>query len=559
MTKTADQPATTERLKADRDRFVALAFCWADTLVELDPDNTITFAAGLTIPATGLPPDRLIGRHIDALLVPAHRGLIRRLISGAGSCGRIDNISVDFIGPGGAGAPVQLAAHKLPELGDQSFLAMRLGGNQNAVTDRSGRTLHDGLLDADGFTRLAKSRLAAPDGRRLQRLTLLSVPELTQMKEKLDDATYRNLLNAIGGYLKANSADRDSAARLSDSGFGLIHDSDLEIENLEDHLLAIVNGLDPTGVGASIESASLVANTELTEETLSQVMVYAIKQFSDSNRTGFTLQKLRENLPSVAEDAAEMADTFRRLISTKEFYIAFQPMVSTQSGQIHCYEALARISGRDAVSPYKYVCFAEETGQISDFDLAMAEKAARWLQNRTDPRTRVSVNISGQSTTSPDFTADLHKLLDRHPASRERLQFEITDSSAIDDLEAANRFVQSLRKRGHAVGLDDFGSGANGFHLLSTIEVDFVKVDGATIRHAQQAIQGRAFLAALGTFCRMLDIDVVASAIETDQMLAFVTECGVGFVQGYLFGKPSRELRRFEELRIEIPKRRIVA
>ena len=143
---------------------------------------------------------------------------------------------------------------------------------------------------------------------------------------------------------------------------------------------------------------------------------------------------------------------------------------------------------------------------------------------------------------------DLNSLLMQNPWTRQRLIFEITESSRVEDLEGANAFIQSLRKLGYMMCLDDFGAGASNFEYLSKIEVDFVKLDGAAVRHAVQARKGKAFLKALVTLCEQLGVSTVAEMVEDEHTLAFVRDCGIHFVQGYVFGMPAADIRDFSEL-----------
>lgn len=548
----ATAAAADDRLRADRDRFVALAFCWADTLIELDADNMIVFAAGMTMAVAGYGPGEMIGRHVDEVLMPESRPAIGKLLGVAEKCGRIDNASITFKGPDGDGVPVDLAAHKLPDLGNQSFLAIRLCAAPAEEPARQSQSLDDDLLDSEAFIGAAKRMLPSKTGKAGAMLTLLSVPEVASLRQGLDATVYRTLATTLAGYLKARSHDRSSAASLADGRYGLIHKADLDVERLESQFLSIVNEFDPSGTGASIESASIAPNPSLTEDTLGQVVVYAIRHFRDAGDTGFTLNDLRVDLPKIAGDATEMAKTFASLVESKAFHIAFQPIACGDGGDILFYEGLARINGRDGASPYRYIAYAEETGQICEFDLAMTQKALTWLESRPEPDIRISINLSGMSMLDPDFITRLHGVLESDPASGARLAFEITDSSRFQDLEAANRFVQSLRQRGHEVGLDDFGTGIGGFRILATMDVDFVKFGREALTAAEDAGIPRALLASLAGFCRMQGIRTIATAVETAESLEALRDCGIACFQGYLLGKPAPDIDLFRSTQAAI-------
>ena len=68
------------------------------------------------------------------------------------------------------------------------------------------------------------------------------------------------------------------------------------------------------------------------------------------------------------------------------------------------------------------------------------------------------------------------------------------------------------------------------------------------MRNALKAPKGRSFLIALGNLCRDLKVATIAEQIDDPRGLKFVRDCGIGYVQGYLFGKPSPNVRDFDPL-----------
>ena len=126
----------------------------------------------------------------------------------------------------------------------------------------------------------------------------------------------------------------------------------------------------------------------------------------------------------------------------------------------------------------------------------MCARVLNWLlaQKKEGREYSVAINVSGQSLANTSFIAALHDQLERATAVRKSLLFEITESANIEDLGAANRFIQGLRSFGHQVCLDDFGAGAAALRYLHALEVDIVKIDGQYVRGAARNERNRAFL-----------------------------------------------------------------
>jgi EAL domain-containing protein (putative c-di-GMP-specific phosphodiesterase class I) len=117
---------------------------------------------------------------------------------------------------------------------------------------------------------------------------------------------------------------------------------------------------------------------------------------------------------------------------------------------------------------------------------------------------------------------------------------------ALADLDGANAFLQQLRKRGHKVCLDDFGTGASAFEYLRTLDVDIVKIDGSYIRNASKTPKGADFVRAITALCSSLGVETVAEMVETEEVVKPLIDWGIVYGQGYLFGKPNADIESFE-------------
>jgi len=102
--------------------------------------------------------------------------------------------------------------------------------------------------------------------------------------------------------------------------------------------------------------------------------------------------------------------------------------------------------------------------------------------------------------------------------------------------------LQNLRGRGHKVCLDDFGAGAASFSYLQAFLVDYVKIDGAYIGRILANFRDRTIVKAMVQMCSELGISTIAEMIETKEQAGSLIGLGVGYGQGYLYGKPQAEI-----------------
>lgn len=550
-----DEANRTEPLKAERDRFVALSFCWADLLLEIDRNLTIVFAAGATAAFTGYDPRAIKGKLLTDIVAPSDVSLAGQLFKMAIKRGRIDNEMLHLRGPASKLLAMSLAGYCLDSTAGNFYLALRMaGGEAKAAAAQVPRDEASGLYTGDTFTEVAADRLKkmAERGEKAE-VSMIHLPGITDLKKRLDPEAEKSLLHTVGACLKANSVGGDTAVTVGDGRYSLIHQAGVDVAEIAGQIEEFARLADPTGEGIKVESATIVvgdANT-VSEEDLAKGLMYTLNQFRDAAGKDFSIRNLSANINSLVGEAVKAVNDFRRVVSFGEFDVALQPIVDVNNGDIHHYEALCRFRASDKdESPYRYITFAEETGLIHDFDIAMARKVVDWLGKmpRNSDKYRAAVNVSGFSVGKPSYVEALHQLIKENPWTKGKLMFEITESSRMSDLESANRFIQDLRKQGYHVCLDDFGAGAASFQYLSSLDVDVVKLDGSAVKNARRASKGRAFLSALTELCTRLGVETIAEMVDDVDGLEFVRECGCDYVQGYLFGKPSKEVRDFSPL-----------
>jgi PAS domain S-box-containing protein len=536
-------------MTTDRDRFVAFAFCWADLLVELDQNRKVLFAVGATKSYLGYGAEKLLGKNFMDLVSPKDRVLLDQLLEVTARKGRIDGLSVRLIGDKGVTAPLHVTGYMLPDLKEHYFIALRTSVRVDAkgAIDGKPRDKNTGLMTGESFTEMAAKKLKSPDGtQKPVEMTLVNLPDFQSFADSLPEDEKQVLLNTVGTTLRASSVDGDSAGAIGDGKYGVVHDKGLDVKVLEAKIAEATRAFDPTGKGIDVQAGTVdIDLASISEEDLTKGLVYTINHFKDQAGAKFNVKDIASNMNNLVQEAVNSLKTFRNLVGVSDFQVAFHPILDVRTGAVHHYEALVRFGGNFEQSPYKYISFAEETGLINEFDIAMARKCVEWLRKHKSDKVSLAVNISGMSVDNPQYAKELHALLDADTWLRHFLVFEITESARVADLKKANIFVQSLRSRGFHVCLDDFGAGAASFQYLSVLEVDVVKLDGSAVKNAQSAPKGRAFLKALTTLCKTMEVETIAEMVDTKETLEFVRDCGVEYVQGFLFGKPDPDPWQF--------------
>ena len=534
-------------LRQERDRFLAFAFCRADLLLELSEKREIVFVSGATQAIFGHAVEEIIGMSIDDLVLPHEEPVLKNLLSGMVGGVRPNPMNIDFKNKLGKSQPLSLTGYYVEDLEKHYFLSCKLPTVVSATSPKTereagGTVVHDRVSFGKAATEHLKTN---PD----DKLTFIELENYDEFAKKLDKDTREELSETINSYLRASSTEANSAASFGNGKYGLISRPDLDIDKLTDEISKQVKAADPKGIGLKVEQASIaLADSGISGGNAAQALSFMIQQFAHDQSESFSLEDLAHSLPEILARIKKTAERIIRVTEGEDFMIVFQPIVDLKTRAIHHYEVLARINDETG-SPQEFIRSAEDLNLIKGFDLAICRKAIKWIQNNpsTQFNRSIAINLSAASIGDADFINQLTPLLTPLKDSPESLLFEITESTRIPDPLIANEAMQTLRKLGHKVCLDDFGVGEASLQYLRQFQVDVLKIDGSYVRDALEDETSAHILKAIADLCRKLKTETVAEMVEDEETTKLLINCNVDFGQGYYFGRPCNDISIFEE------------
>jgi EAL domain-containing protein (putative c-di-GMP-specific phosphodiesterase class I) len=233
-------------------------------------------------------------------------------------------------------------------------------------------------------------------------------------------------------------------------------------------------------------------------------------------------------------------------LADDRFELAYQPVVTTGDGVVHHYEALMRMRSEDGelLLPGEFIDAAETCGLVSQIDIRALQlgcaELARW--RRQDLDVRLALNLSAQTLDVPGFVSLVTEQLHRHRLRPDQLTFEITERSAVANMDSAQRLMAEVQRLGCTFALDDFGVGFSSWLYLKQLPVNFLKLDGSLIRQMASNREDQVFVKALNEMSHALGLRTVAESVEDEATLALLRGFGVDFAQGYFLGKPAPRL-----------------
>lgn len=222
----------------------------------------------------------------------------------------------------------------------------------------------------------------------------------------------------------------------------------------------------------------------------------------------------------------------------REIYPVFQPIVDGISGETVGYEALARWRHPEMgdIGPASFVPMAERLGLAPRITEAMARKVID-IAERLPTSQRVSLNLSAHDLASSESMARLAELLSA--ASRPcRLDFEVTETAVMRDIEEANTALLKLAAHGAHIALDDFGTGHSSLSRVQRMPLHSIKVDRSFVAGLGEDRASEAIVRTTLDLCRNLGVRCVLEGVETAAQRDRLLALGARYFQGYLFGRP---------------------
>jgi|GEM_PF-1757686 len=220
----------------------------------------------------------------------------------------------------------------------------------------------------------------------------------------------------------------------------------------------------------------------------------------------------------------------------------FQPIMNARTESSIGYEVLIRWLESDYgyIGPDKFISIAEKNGMISKVTKYVLDETIKIIEvNRSEFEGKyLSINISIIDLMNSDLRDHLKIYKKTYPWLSQYLQFEITETSVIEDLKIFNDGVSELRALGFKIAIDDFGTGYSSVDKLVHVEFDVLKIDKSFIDLVLVSKTDYFVLENIVSLAKKLNLDIIAEGIETIEQVSALKALGISNMQGYYYHKP---------------------
>lgn len=386
-------------------------------------------------------------------------------------------------------------------------------------------------------------------------LVFIDLDNFKLVNDSLGHGAGDELIATVGARLQTCVRDGDTVARIGGDEFVLLLINQEEpggnvcvMQRIQQELVkpVLIRGQDIV-VTCSMGVARFPEDGEDVESLLANADA-AMYRAKSSGRNNFQFYEKEMNAQTGARLSLER-DLWQAL-DNDELFLAYQPQINLQSGEVIGVEALLRWKHpkRGMIAPLDFISMAECNGliiPIGTWVLLTACKQALQLQKDGLPPIRVAVNLSARQLGEKDFVQTIRDTIAATGFDPHYLELEVTESMVMHNVEEVVGVLNALNEMGIQLSLDDFGTGFSSLAYLKRFPIDRLKIDQSFIFNCDNDPDDAIIAQTIIALARGLKIKVIAEGIEKAEHLAFLKQNGCDEGQGYFISRPLA----FEDLR----------
>lgn len=354
-----------------------------------------------------------------------------------------------------------------------------------------------------------------------------------------------NLTSQLHPFLKKTVRSTDTIIRFTPDAWLICLDDcdDRLLQWMKYTIQSLLNRLQAQITSPLDGALTFVQGSFLQPNTASQAMKAFEKEIQTAKSALRRLKTIRStalgSIGAPPNDQTNVIPLIHHAILDNRLFLAFQPIVETESRQLHHYECLARILDKNGqiLPAAQFIASCEKTGLIQLIDQKVQQLAVEELM--TDRQLRLAINVSAVTASDPVWLNTLKAQMTARPDLRERLMLELTETSVFQDIDESIYFITQLQDLGCQVSIDDFGAGYMSLMHLKSDLVQYVKIDAQFVKNLKPKSNNIHFIRAIIALTHSQGIKCVAEGVEDANTASILAQENVDYLQGYLVGKPS--------------------
>ncbi|HYR75899.1 MAG TPA: EAL domain-containing protein [Pyrinomonadaceae bacterium] len=412
---------------------------------------------------------------------------------------------------------------------------------------------HDRLTDLPNRTlfvdRCNEAMVNAKANGHLATVMLVSLDRFKNINDTLGHEAGDQLLKIMAVQLRAILSSHAIAARFEGAEFGVLLNRISDSTEAEQVCQSIRDIFRKSFAVANQEvyltaSIGISSSSDSTNGASSVLQNAGAALHRSKTLGGNNYQFYSADMNATSLKRLSLETSLRHAIDNEEFVTFYQPIVNLSSREVAALEALVRWQHPELglLAPIEFLDLAESTGLIIEISESVMRTACRqtlqW-QKQGQKNLRIAVNVSARHFRQKDFIDRLMHIVAESQLGPRSLELELTESSIMENPQAAAECLRKIRALGIAIAIDDFGTGYSSMSYLKQFSVDTLKVDRSFVSGADTDPHNAAMVRAMVTLAHDLNLRVVAEGIESESEALFLKQLTCDEGQGYFFSRPQ--------------------
>ena len=228
-------------------------------------------------------------------------------------------------------------------------------------------------------------------------------------------------------------------------------------------------------------------------------------------------------------------------IKNNKFKLVYQPKINIITKEIIGVEALIRWSDdvKGNINTETFIKIAEQAGLINEITKWVIVNVINQLKEweKKGIELKIAINVSSHDLKDDSIIEFTRNYISLNNIEPELLEFEITETSIIENAEVAEKLLNSIKRLGMQISLDDFGTGYNSMINLARLPLNNIKIDRSFIWNLHLAEYYKITKILIDSM-HYLGKKVIAEGVETEEQLNILKSMNCDIVQGYYYSKP---------------------
>lgn len=383
-------------------------------------------------------------------------------------------------------------------------------------------------------------------------ILFIDLDQFKTINDSLGHPVGDRVLKVVASRLRASLREEDLVARLSGDEFVVVLTALEQDQILAEHRALELSETIRTLISQPFQHESM----ELRVTCSVGVVIYpesdkdvdellrhadtAMYQVKEKGRNA--IEFFNEEMAAKVNRLLEMERDLHRAIEEQQFELYFQPKLDVLTNRVVGAEALLRWRHpeKGMIPPSEFISVLEASGLIIQVGHWVIEESCKRLvewgrRGIWTSGMRLSLNISPRQFRRDEFVEDVLNLLSVHPIPYQSLDMEITEGIVISRVDDAISTMNALIEHGVSFSLDDFGTGYSSISYLKRLPVQTLKIDQSFVRDLIEDRSDRVLVETIITMGNLLDMELVAEGVETEEQLDVLRAFGCHYYQGYLF------------------------